>query len=379
MECADQANAAGAQSGHGGSFYFGYGCMLCPDKMAEHCPNATLLGLGRVEGWKWQINSRGYANVVPADTESTPPAVAEGTVKAAPVYCEDTSSVYGLLYHLPKEDERQMDHYEKVTEGAYEKLYLHVGVAATTDPVQNSQSGGRDEEQERGKIGYTGETRNSHTRAPGHVGGPSRTAGPSRSSLPPGHFGGLPVKSPGTMDRHQISGFFGDPAIDSKSETHNEPKVPDLRTFLNPGLQRYRGAHKLQYSGPNQLPTHKTAVPPGEQLPLAPSSNDEPSSSTQKTSNSGHMTHPTHKTFVPGQRVQTVPAVAPGDKLMALVYVNEQQKEPEKVQRRYIQRINVGIEQATKLGMPRSYVENVLRKYVPGPGESEEVVKKYTK
>lgn len=73
--------------------------------MAKRCPESRYLGLGCLQDWKWQINTRGYANIVPASGHS----------------------VQGLCYLLSKKDERSLDRSEGVPR-AYEKRYLGVEV-----------------------------------------------------------------------------------------------------------------------------------------------------------------------------------------------------------------------------------------------------------
>ncbi|KAL3953574.1 hypothetical protein ACCO45_011530 [Purpureocillium lilacinum] len=45
--------------------YFAYGSNLSTTQMRQRCPFSTPVGLGFLEGWRWIINERGYANVVP--------------------------------------------------------------------------------------------------------------------------------------------------------------------------------------------------------------------------------------------------------------------------------------------------------------------------
>lgn len=79
--------------------YFGYGSNLSTTQMAQRCPSSRPVGLAHLsglpshtssgegdglegdqhhqEGWRWMINERGYANVVP-QTSAQPPATAHG-------------------------------------------------------------------------------------------------------------------------------------------------------------------------------------------------------------------------------------------------------------------------------------------------------------
>lgn len=85
--------------------YFGYGSNLWQGQMARRCPASPFTGVGRLRGYRWIINSRGYANVVPT--------------RAA------DDQVWGLIYELPPSDEARLDINEGVPD-AYEKRMLDV-------------------------------------------------------------------------------------------------------------------------------------------------------------------------------------------------------------------------------------------------------------
>jgi len=44
--------------------YLGYGSNLWQAQMNRRCPTSEYLGVGRLNGYRWMINERGYANVV---------------------------------------------------------------------------------------------------------------------------------------------------------------------------------------------------------------------------------------------------------------------------------------------------------------------------
>ncbi|KAK5010452.1 hypothetical protein LTR28_009842 [Elasticomyces elasticus] len=73
--------------------------------MSLRCPTSTHLGLARLSGFTWLINTRGYANVV----ASTHPS----------------DAVYGLVYGLAAADEARLDANEGVPL-AYTKEYMGV-------------------------------------------------------------------------------------------------------------------------------------------------------------------------------------------------------------------------------------------------------------
>ncbi|KDR73610.1 hypothetical protein GALMADRAFT_158098 [Galerina marginata CBS 339.88] len=83
------------------TIYFGYGSNLWLDQMKRRCPDSKYIGFGSLVNWKWIINIRGYANIVPSP----------GDV------------VYGLMYELTPSDERDLDIYEG---SAYEKQIIQV-------------------------------------------------------------------------------------------------------------------------------------------------------------------------------------------------------------------------------------------------------------
>lgn len=74
--------------------------------MALRCPGSQFVGIGRLAGYRWMINSRGYANVAPCAEEE-----------------DEDQEVWGLVYTLTRQDEDRLD----VNEGvpwAYEKRIL---------------------------------------------------------------------------------------------------------------------------------------------------------------------------------------------------------------------------------------------------------------
>ena len=76
--------------------------------MARRCPESKFVGLGILRGWKWLINTRGYANVIRSP--------------------EDL--VYGLVYELSPSDEASLDQIESVPE-AYTKEMMEVELQPT--------------------------------------------------------------------------------------------------------------------------------------------------------------------------------------------------------------------------------------------------------
>ncbi|KAF5373791.1 hypothetical protein D9758_000686 [Tetrapyrgos nigripes] len=78
---------------------FSYGSNIWKEQMATRCPRSCFKGVALLRGWRWLINERGYANVVPSTGDH---------------------HVYGFLYELDAEDEATLDGYEGVP-SSYQK------------------------------------------------------------------------------------------------------------------------------------------------------------------------------------------------------------------------------------------------------------------
>lgn len=142
--------------------YFAYGSNLSTEQMRERCPYSTAVGLGKMTGWKWIINRRGYANIVELGEEDEDAVMREededsedsGEEKEAEEEVveevkeqkgkgvmqdigEEVSEVYGMLYLLPTEDEERLDRYEGVP-WAYEKVYLEADWVSHTQAVSTN-------------------------------------------------------------------------------------------------------------------------------------------------------------------------------------------------------------------------------------------------
>ncbi|KAH7308833.1 hypothetical protein BKA65DRAFT_520014 [Rhexocercosporidium sp. MPI-PUGE-AT-0058] len=86
------------------NLYFAYGSNLSLGQMASRCPESRFVGRAVLYNYRWQINERGYANVI----------------------VDDNFSVEGLCYLLSEKDEARLDRNEGVHTGAYEKAELQV-------------------------------------------------------------------------------------------------------------------------------------------------------------------------------------------------------------------------------------------------------------
>ncbi|KAK3934716.1 hypothetical protein QBC46DRAFT_399143 [Diplogelasinospora grovesii] len=88
----------------GDSLYFAYGSNLWIDQMAKRCPGSSFKGKGTLEGYRWQINERGVANVVKAPGHS----------------------VEGLVFSVTASDERTLDRNEGISKKFYERQSLTI-------------------------------------------------------------------------------------------------------------------------------------------------------------------------------------------------------------------------------------------------------------
>lgn len=101
--------------------YFAYGSNLSTEQMLQRCPSSVPIGLGFLSGWRWIINARGYANIIPSSQLSSP---FWSTFPIKPLGDEE-DGVYGLLHLLPSQDEDTLDVCEGVP-WAYGKVVMEV-------------------------------------------------------------------------------------------------------------------------------------------------------------------------------------------------------------------------------------------------------------
>lgn len=102
-------------------FYFAYGSNMWAKQMQKRCPDHQVVGSGVLKGYRWIINTRGYANIV----------------KSSP------SIVRGVVYKISDADEQALDRHEGVASGLYRKELLSVGVGDSSlhclvyvDPIE---------------------------------------------------------------------------------------------------------------------------------------------------------------------------------------------------------------------------------------------------
>lgn len=96
------------------TLYFAYGSNLSLKQMSLRCPESRFIGRAVLHNFHWQINQRGYANVVPAPVPNPGDAVPASR-----------DVVEGLCFLLSRSDEERLDRAEGVPT-AYEKMYDEV-------------------------------------------------------------------------------------------------------------------------------------------------------------------------------------------------------------------------------------------------------------
>lgn len=122
--------------------YFAYGSNLSPQQMAHRCPDSIFLGKATLRWWRWQVNERGVANVVPVPVAA--PAEERSSSKRGRRHRSRSRSrgnnhdvddgedrynefsVEGLVYAISPADERKLDSYEGVSRDRYEKFEMQV-------------------------------------------------------------------------------------------------------------------------------------------------------------------------------------------------------------------------------------------------------------
>ena len=93
-------------------FYFAFGSNLHLGQMAKRCPESRYVGIATLHGWRFLVNNRGFANVVPSPRDH----------------------VEGLVYRLSLTDEANLDKNEGVP-WAYQKFILSIELFTT--PIEH--------------------------------------------------------------------------------------------------------------------------------------------------------------------------------------------------------------------------------------------------
>ena len=85
-------------------YYFGYGSNLSKEQMAIRCPDSKYVTSGKLLGYSWLINTRGYASIKPSKDDI----------------------VLGEIFSLSQKDVDYLDIYENVDDGMYIKSTLSI-------------------------------------------------------------------------------------------------------------------------------------------------------------------------------------------------------------------------------------------------------------
>ncbi|PGH16941.1 hypothetical protein AJ80_05009 [Polytolypa hystricis UAMH7299] len=146
--------------------YFAYGSNLSYSQMRQRCihdPDISSkpVALARLDGWKWLICERGYANVDNNNNDNrTITAQVDGVREEE---SKEDVVVYGVLYNMTEADESELDGYEGIDRaaprapengpvdrktrpreqgsGEYNKWYIHVTVTKWLDEEQKGKWG----------------------------------------------------------------------------------------------------------------------------------------------------------------------------------------------------------------------------------------------
>ncbi|KAH3941178.1 gamma-glutamylcyclotransferase [Parastagonospora nodorum] len=100
-------DAVSSQDSSYGRFYFTYGSNMHLQQMAQRCEESILYSKGRLKGYKWQINSRGGANIVRGN---------------------DADFVEGLIFIVSSRDLDSLRKYEKISEGYFVEKEIDINI-----------------------------------------------------------------------------------------------------------------------------------------------------------------------------------------------------------------------------------------------------------
>jgi len=78
--------------------------------MIKRCPDHRYIGNGILQGYRWIISERGYANIIKSESDE----------------------VHGVVYEISDTDEQRLDRYEGVGKGRYEKEMMAVEIDGKT-------------------------------------------------------------------------------------------------------------------------------------------------------------------------------------------------------------------------------------------------------
>jgi len=101
--------------------YVAYGSNLCAVQMAQRCPQAVAGEVVSLPGWRFVINRRGVATILP----------------------DDAAEVTGLVWHLTEDCERALDRYEGVRSNLHRKEVIEAGGAPALVYVASEERPGQ--------------------------------------------------------------------------------------------------------------------------------------------------------------------------------------------------------------------------------------------
>lgn len=102
----------GSEESEAKKMYFSYGSNMHLQQMAARCHDSTLFAKGILRSYKWQINSRGGANVIEGNREDF---------------------VEGIVFTVSPSDVRALRHYEGVKQQFYAERELGIEVEHISD------------------------------------------------------------------------------------------------------------------------------------------------------------------------------------------------------------------------------------------------------
>lgn len=102
-------------------FYFAYGSNMSPAQMAHRCPGAQAVGSAYLSDWRFHVNTRGSASILPK----------EGSV------------VHGVLWRCTAAHFHSLDKYEGVSWGNYRRRHVSIMMSGGSDMPAVVYSGTR--------------------------------------------------------------------------------------------------------------------------------------------------------------------------------------------------------------------------------------------
>jgi hypothetical protein len=91
------------------TLYLAYGSNLQHQQMRQVCPGAQVVGIARLRHWRWQINTKGFANIVEAPAAPYGASTARWLGPLGGDLREDKDRVYGVVYRIERGDEAALE------------------------------------------------------------------------------------------------------------------------------------------------------------------------------------------------------------------------------------------------------------------------------